>query len=129
LQEKLRVARDGELFNLLSSGSESNNGGQASAPQFNEDPGGDAGVQRVNDRAAEAFRPLPYHGSIMLFKPQVNYDFFPDPKMGWGNMALGGLEVVELPVNPHAMLVKPFVEHLAAALLKRLDKVELPKSN
>jgi hypothetical protein len=34
----------------------------------------------------------------------VNYDFFPDPKMGWGDLALGGAEIVELPVNPHAML-------------------------
>ena len=32
--------------------------------------------------------------------------------MGWGDLVNGGLDVVVLPVNPHAMLVEPFVRHL-----------------
>jgi hypothetical protein len=40
--------------------------------------------------------------------------------MGWGAIALGGLKVIELPLNPHAMLVRPFVKHLAAHLATEL---------
>ena len=43
--------------------------------------------------------------------------------MGWGKLALGGIEIVELPVNPHAMLVEPFVKHLAPELRRCLDRV------
>jgi hypothetical protein len=50
----------------------------------------------------------------------VNYSVYPDPQMGWGDLALGGLDIVDLPVNPHAMLVEPYVRQLAAALKPRL---------
>ncbi len=40
--------------------------------------------------------------------------------MGWGDVALGELEIVEIPVNPHAMLVEPYVRSLAAELSKRI---------
>ena len=40
--------------------------------------------------------------------------------MGWGDLALGGLDIVEVAVNPHSMLLEPYVEALAAQLKERI---------
>jgi len=81
-------------------------------------------VQAVNDHAADAYLPLPYAGRLTLVKPQVNYKFYPDPKLGWGDLAHGGLDILELPVNPHAMLVEPCVRQLAHELERRMSARE-----
>ena len=115
LQEKVRVARDGELSSLL---------GQlfgAANPHDKPDTEVELSVQSANDRAAFSFKPKPFSGTLTLFKPNVNYSVFPDPKMGWGEVALGGMEIVNLPVNPHGMLVEPFVVHLAREMRRRID--------
>ncbi|MEI6083172.1 MAG: amino acid adenylation domain-containing protein [Verrucomicrobiota bacterium] len=111
LVEKFRVAKDGELMNLLKRDSPTSDVGDFSA------------LQEINDRAAGQFQPQPYAGPVLVFKTQVTYNFLSDPKMGWGELVTGELDVVELPVNPHAMLVEPFVKHLATALRQRLDRV------
>ena len=127
LGEKLRVARDGELSNLLGIEDSSHNGGILQEGNTTIGSGGDTRVQQINDRATALFRPKPYDGSVVLFKPQVNYGFMSDPRMGWGNLVKGDLDIVELPVNPHAMLVEPFVKHLAEAFRVRLDQFQLHK--
>jgi thioesterase domain-containing protein len=73
-----------------------------------------------NHKALRTYQPEAYIGRITLFKPERNYDTFSDPNMGWGDLAMGGIEHVELPVNPHAMLVEPYVKNLAAALVDRI---------
>jgi thioesterase domain-containing protein len=116
LSEKLRIAKDGEFLHVLSrvipSATEVD-GKSLPAPKRRS-------VQLANDRAAAAFKPLPYKGKVTIFKPAVNYGVFTDSDMGWAALALGGTEVIEIPVNPHAMLVEPFVSDLASALSKRL---------
>lgn len=117
LREKVRVARDGELANLL---------GRKPAPGSDPATGDgaqirEASVQSMNDAACDRYEPKPYPGKLTLFKPKVNYDYYPDPKMGWGHLVSGGIETVELPVNPHAMLVEPYVQLLANELKKRID--------
>jgi hypothetical protein len=42
--------------------------------------------------------------------------------MGWGDLALGGLDIVEFPFNPHAMLVEPYVQKLADALIASMNQ-------
>ena len=79
-------------------------------------------IQKVNDRAAWAFRPRPCDGRVTLFKPEKNYDFMPDPELGWGDVVRTGPEVVELPVNPHAMLIEPFVRQLGRELRSRIHE-------
>ncbi|MEY4566178.1 MAG: hypothetical protein RLY14_1148, partial [Planctomycetota bacterium] len=121
LKEKIRVARDGELSNLLTSrpGFDTEEaGGRATS-------GAELAVQTINDNAAEVYNPKPYPGRVTIFKPRINYKCYPDPKMGWGDLALDGLDIVEFPFNPHAMLVEPYVEQLADALIQRLARVEL----
>lgn len=109
-KEKFRVARDGEFANLFTS-----------RPGFDVDAGRatsgvELKVQAINDTAAETYLPKPYQGTLTLFKPRINYKFYPDPKMGWGDLA-GELKIVEFPFNPHAMLVEPYVLQLAEALM------------
>ena len=85
----------------------------------------EASVQEFNDHAADIYDPRPYSGVLTLFKPHINYKFYPDPKMGWGDLAQGGLDIVEMPINPHAMLVEPYVELLARELKVRLDRLDI----
>jgi amino acid adenylation domain-containing protein len=120
---KLRVARDGELASLWKAlRSVLRTNGAAHGFRSIE-----ASVQEVNDRAAEAYQPKPYAGRVALFKPQVNYYFYPDPQMGWGDLVTGGLPIVELPVNPHAMLVEPYVQILATRLKEEMEKANPEK--
>jgi aspartate racemase len=119
LREKARLAAGGELANLKTSmpGSSQEEGvGRATS-------GVEAKVQAINDYAAEHYNPKPYAGELALFKPRFNYKFYPDPKMGWGDLALGGLDIVEVAVNPHSMLLEPYVKVLAAQLRERIDGV------
>lgn len=122
LMEKVRIARDGELANLMTS-----KPGSTVEPGVARAVNGvEARVQAVNDYAADHYEPRPYPGRLTLFKPHVNYKFYPDPNMGWGDLALGGLDIVELPFNPHAMLVEPYVRQLAAELRVRLGNQPSP---
>jgi hypothetical protein len=40
--------------------------------------------------------------------------------MGWGDLVRGGLDIVEVAVNPHSMLIEPYVKVLAAQLKERI---------
>jgi amino acid adenylation domain-containing protein len=114
--EKIRLARDGELANVLGLGrKDDGDRGDGEGSEALHAP-----IQRTNDRAAELYQPAVYRGRVTLFKPREHYDFQPDPTLGWGELAQGGLDVVELPMNPHAMLVEPFVRHLAQELARRI---------
>jgi thioesterase domain-containing protein len=112
LSNKLRVAKDGELFSFWRAlGRQSGkNSAASSLPPIK------ASLQEVNDAAAAAYHPQPYPGRVTVFRPKINYDFYPDPQLGWGDLVRGGLEIVELPVNPHAMLIEPYVQVLAERL-------------
>jgi thioesterase domain-containing protein len=128
IKEKARVARDGELANLLG-----RKGATDPSAAQSEDPAQirEASVQASNDAACDRYQPKPYAGKLTLFKPKVNYSYYPDPKMGWGELAQGGIDPVELPVNPHAMLVEPYVQLLAAELKARIDALgtDRPRSS
>ena len=80
-------------------------------------------IQSVNDRPGFAYLPRVYSGTVTQFKPRRHYSGFNDPKMGWGDTVKGGLEIVELNMNPHAMLVEPFVQELAAKINVRLQRL------
>jgi amino acid adenylation domain-containing protein/natural product biosynthesis luciferase-like monooxygenase protein len=117
---KFRVARDGELSSLWKE--LRNVLGRNGTATREDSPSIEAGVQETNDRAAQVYEPKPYAGRVTLFKPRVNYDFYPDPQMGWGDLVNGELDIVELPVNPHAMLLEPYVRFLAEQLRQEIAK-------
>ena len=73
-------------------------------------------LEDINDRSGFEYKPRPYAGRVTLVKPRRNYSFYNDPQMGWANLPAGGLEIIELPVNPGAMLVEPYVRILAERL-------------
>ena len=110
--DSLRMARDGELANLRTS----QPGLPGEAGVARAETGAELSVQALNDHAGDSYVPDLYPGRLTLFKPRVNYKFYPDPNMGWREVALGGLSIVELSMNPHAMLLEPFVAVLAEEL-------------
>jgi len=118
LKEKKRIASDGGWAHIKTEMPGSTLQEGFVCAEF----GAEASVQKINDHAADIYIPKPYLGVVTLFKPHINYKFYPDPKMGWGDLSLGGLDIVEMPINPHAMLVEPYVEMLAKELKVRLDR-------
>jgi phthiocerol/phenolphthiocerol synthesis type-I polyketide synthase E len=80
-------------------------------------------IWRTNDRACTNYIPKAYAGVITDFRPIKQYRLFDQPDAKWDQIAKGGQEVVGLSVYPAGMLVEPFVEHLAAALSRCIDKV------
>ena len=122
VKEKARLALDGELANLFASRPTSTlDAGLTRAAE-----GVELSIQAINDLAAETYVPTPYPGSLTLFKPRVNYKFYPDPHMGWRGLALGGLDILDISVVPHAMLVEPYLRVLAAELKVRLSDSATP---
>jgi len=41
--------------------------------------------------------------------------------MGWGDLAVGGLDIIELPVRPGGIFIEPYVSVLAEGLRARID--------
>ena len=81
-------------------------------------------VSRLNDAAHAAYAPRPYPGTITLFRPRCHYAGYDERDFGWGGVALGGVDVYELPVNPRGSLVRPFVDRLAEALTTCLQSLQ-----
>ena len=75
-----------------------------------------------NDRACSKYVPKPYPGFVTDFRPLKQYRMFDNPRARWEQLALGGQEIVTLPVYPAGMLVEPYVRHLAQALKMSIDK-------
>lgn len=79
-------------------------------------------VEDLNDRAYFAYVPREYPGKLTIFKPQRNYAFLRDPFNGWRDVIAGGLDVVELPLDPGGLFIEPFVQVLAEKLRQSLDQ-------
>ncbi len=116
LGEKLRMAEESGKGKIAASLKSLKNAVSGAA----EETGAEVHIQDINHHAAWEFVPQPLDVGITAFSPRKNYDFFPDPKMGWSDLVKGELEIVELPVNPHAMLIEPCASLLAQELKKRL---------
>src|ERR1700730_17820803 len=78
-------------------------------------------IEDINDRAFLAYMPDVYPGKMTICKPRRNYAFLRDPYNGWGHIALGGLEVIELPSNPGGIFLNPYVQTLAEKLKEQID--------
>jgi aspartate racemase len=100
-----------KLSNLFRSGHAVNGRGKREA--FLED---------INDIAYFAYVPRACDQKITVFKPRRNYSFLTKPGMGWNDVAVGGLDVIELPVNPGGIFVEPYVQTLAEKLRTLIDE-------
>ena len=79
-------------------------------------------IEDINDRAFFAYVPRVYPGKMTICRPQRNYAFLRDPFHGWRDVAAGGLEVIELPVDPGGIFVEPYVQTLAQKLKEQIDQ-------
>jgi hypothetical protein len=79
-------------------------------------------IEDINDRAFLAYVPGVYPGKMTLCKPRRNYSFLRDPYNGWGEIAAGGLEIVELPSDPGGIFLEPYVQTLAERLREQIDR-------
>ncbi|MFT3781759.1 MAG: amino acid adenylation domain-containing protein [Nibricoccus sp.] len=78
-------------------------------------------IMEINHDAGWKYIPKETQCTVTLYRPRKNYSFMADPQMGWGELAKGKLEIVELPVNPHAMLVSPYAKELALQLKEKIS--------
>lgn len=73
-------------------------------------------IKKANDRAQAKYRPGPYSGRVVLFRPKKYFLGLTDPQFGWGDIVHPNLEVRSVPFYPKGMLVEPFVRTLAREL-------------
>lgn len=72
-------------------------------------------------RATEHYVPRPYPGRITLFRASKQpAGIVPDPQLGWGRVALGGVEVYEVPGHHGAIVYEPRIKILAERLRRCL---------
>ena len=79
-------------------------------------------IEDINDRAFLAYKPTIYPGRMTICKPRRNYTFLRDPLNGWGGIAAGGLEVIDLPSDPGGIFTEPYVQTLAEKLREQIDQ-------
>jgi pyochelin synthetase len=79
-------------------------------------------IEDINDRAFLAYKPVVYPGKMTICKPRRNYSFLRDPFNGWGEIAAGGLEIIELPSDPGGIFIEPYVQTLAEKLREHIDQ-------
>jgi len=81
-----------------------------------------ARLWETNDLAALAYYPKPYLGRVADFRPFHQYSIYVEPNVNWDGIALGEIDVHQLPVYPAGMLLEPFVKKLASALKVAIER-------
>jgi len=80
---------------------------------------------QINAQALARYQPAVYPHRLTLFraieKPAAGRA---DPALGWGPLAAGGVEVVEVPGTHDTILDEPAVQVLAERLWERLQREE-----
>ncbi|NJR45853.1 MAG: amino acid adenylation domain-containing protein [Hyellaceae cyanobacterium CSU_1_1] len=80
-----------------------------------------AQIQNINLQAKEQYTPTVHEGKLTLFRAQarqVNGYF--DPDGGWQGLALGGIDVYEVPGTHTSLLLKPENAQILAGKLKAI---------
>ena len=82
-------------------------------------------VARAQYRALRQYRPRTYTGHLTLFRARMQPFFSShEPEKGWGQLAVGGLEIRVVPGNHLGMLQEPHVRVLAQQLRDCLNKAQ-----
>lgn len=87
---------------------------------------GQLGAQAAREAGARPFleapSPLqPYEGRVHLFRAREQpFGCVPDPALGWRELAVGGLEVLEVPGYHERILAEPHVAEVARQLARLL---------
>ena len=80
-----------------------------------------AQIWKANLRACMDYYPRPYSDLLIDIKPARQYRCFSRAELAWDRLAKDGQRVIILPVNAPAIMVEPFVRHLAEALRNLLQ--------
>jgi thioesterase domain-containing protein len=81
-----------------------------------------ARASRVNAEAKRVYVPRPYRGRIILFRAREGHVVScPDPTLGWGALAGGGLDIHEVSGRHDTLAYRPHVHELAQILKNYLD--------
>jgi thioesterase domain-containing protein len=93
-------------------------------------------AHRTNVNAMRRYVPRIYAGSVTLFKTAKQFStdtldgsaqsnrvmkMIQDPTMGWGELAAGGVQIIDVPGEHETMVRKPHVETLALMIRTSLD--------
>jgi thioesterase domain-containing protein/acyl carrier protein len=82
-------------------------------------------VSKVNLRAMRRYVPQAYPGGITLFlASEPHLEPYEDERLGWRELAAGGIEVQELPVKQSDMLREPHVRLLVEKLRAYIEKAQ-----
>jgi aspartate racemase len=84
-------------------------------------------VEQENQEAASNYVPQAYPGRVTLFQAMdeiVGVGYYRDPLLGWEELAVGGLEIQEVPSTHLGMLQEPHVQVLAEKLKACIDRVQ-----
>ena len=74
-------------------------------------------VRRSGEAAARGYVPQPYYGKLTLFRAtEQPYGIYEDRTVGWGALAVGGLEIIDIPGHHGAIVREPRVRVLAEQL-------------
>jgi len=76
----------------------------------------ESGLSECNRRAACAYVPNVYSGSMLHAHPARQYSRYNRPEMAWDTLVTGGLEVFCVPSYPAQLVEEPFVRDLATKL-------------
>jgi len=82
-------------------------------------------VLKANLRALLAYKLKPYPGTITLLRAEdqtIMHKLHEDWTLGWGDLAQGGLDVVEVPGNHAVLLSPPYIERVGEVLREGIDK-------
>jgi thioesterase domain-containing protein/acyl carrier protein len=84
---------------------------------------------RALEQAARCYRPSPYPGSITLFRARSPNSPAPvEGTLGWSRVAMGGVDVHEVPGEHLTIMHEPQVEELARNLRVLLDRARAADS-
>ncbi len=80
-----------------------------------------AQIQNINLQAREQYTPTVYEGKLTLFRAQARqvHGYF-DPDGGWQGLALGGIDVYEVPGTHTSLLLKPENAQILGGKLKAI---------
>lgn len=121
LKEKAKVARD--RTSLWSGSLKSIFGKDAADDDERTEDELLSRIWDINDLAADTYVPPErYDGKITQILPKEDYAAYDDPRLGWDEIARGGVDQLRLPVYPAGMLIEPFVAELAREMAQRMDE-------
>ena len=75
----------------------------------------------VQHRAANKYRPLPYHGRVLLLRRSIDQSRWSRARQDWGRLVRGGSEAYDIPGGHGDMFNKPYVGIAAAKLRAALE--------